>query len=358
VFDGASFGLHEDRSLALQLPAFAESVVTARWSRQGEGWRCADGPLAPPQDDERSDYAACVLALRDHVEKRGFPGALVELSGDIDSALCAAMAVDALGPERVTVFVLPGGTVPTSALAGAREIADRLGVACKVVPIETALIGIEQALTSAGADKASDTFEESVETHARSTVLTVLANRFGLMLVHARNKSQLLIGDATHHGDANAFNPIKDLYGSEALKLARLRNAWRPADARGAGGVVIPEQANANTLADQGDAGVVPSHKMLDAILERLVERDEPVAEVAAAGFDRETVARVARLITNAEGKRRLAAPGPRITRKSVSGGPRYPIVSRFADTGANLPPPDATLHPPSLTARVDPVDF
>jgi len=355
VFDGASFALHDDCSLALQLPAFAESIVTTRWGRQADGWRCVDGPVAPAQDDERSDYSACVLALRDYTAKRGFPGVLVALSGDVDSALCAAMAVDALGPECVTAFVLPGRAVPASVLADAKGIADRLGIKCSVLPIEPALNGIEQAIASALTD---GTTEKSIEGHARSAMLAALADRLGLILVHASNKSQFLIGHATLSGDANAFNPIKDLHGSEVQKLAHLRNAWRPADARGADGVVIPENVVASALADQDGADALPSYEVLDAILGRLVERGEAVADVAAAGFDREIVARVAGLIFSAECRRRLTAPGPRITLQSVSGGLRYPIANRFTDTGENLPPPDATLYPPPLTTRTDPVDF
>ena len=354
VFDGASFALHDDCSLALQLPAFAESVVTTQWVRQADGWRCVDGPLASPQDDDRSDYAACVLALRDYVAKRGFPGVFLALSGDVDSALCATIAVDALGPEGVTAFVLPGRAVSEPALADAKGIADRLGITCSVLPVEPALDGIEQAIASALTDGAN----KNSEAHVRSAMLAALADRLGLMLVHASNKSQRLIGHATLSGDANAFNPIKDLYGSEVQKLAHLRNAWRPADARGADGVVIPENVIANTRADQGGAGALPSYEVLDAILGRLVERGESVADVAAAGFDRETAARVAGLIFSAECKRRLTAPGPRIALQNVSGRPRYPIANRFTDTGETLPPPDAALYPPPLTTRTDPVDF
>lgn len=363
VFDGASFALHDDCSLALQLPAFVESVRTSRWLRQDGTWRCADAPMTRLEDDDdRADYAACVLGLRDYVEKNRFPGVILGLSGGIDSALCAAMAVDALGPQRVRAVMLPSRFTAPASTRDAAAVASALGMECETLPIGAAVEGIERALAPRFAGTARDVTEENIQARVRGVMLMALSNKSGLMLMTTGNKSEMSTGYATLYGDMNGgFNPIKDLYKTQVFRLARLRNAWRPEGSRGPAGTVIPQNVidkppSAELREDQRDSDTLPPYEVLDAILARLVEGDESVATIAAAGFDREMVAAVARMLSAAEFKRRQAAPGVKVTLKNFGRDRRYPIVNRFRDDGAPLPEPSTVDVPRS--SRNDVVDF
>src|SRR5580704_11666002 len=230
VFDGASFALNADRSIAFQLPAFREMVVTTHWSRfdnksNGSTWRCAQGPIAAPLEFDRADYTACMLGLRDYVEKNRFNGVVIGLSGGIDSALCAAMATDALGADRVRCVMLPFRYTSQASLDDAAGIARALGVRYDIVPIETAVQGLEAALAGVFAGAARDVTEENLQARARGTILMAISNKFGAMVVTTGNKSEMSVGYATLYGDMNGgFNPIKDLYKTEVYRLARLRN--------------------------------------------------------------------------------------------------------------------------------------
>jgi NAD+ synthase len=340
VFDGASFALNADRSIAFQLPAFREAVVTTQWSRAGAGWRCAPGPIAPPDDFDQADYTACVLGLRDYVEKNRFKGVVLGLSGGADSALCAAMATDALGGERVRCVMLPYRYTSQESLDDAAAVARILGVRYDIVPIESAVRGLDAALAGVFAGTPADVTEENLQSRARGTILMAISNKFGLMVVTTGNKSEMSVGYATLYGDMNGgFNPIKDLYKTEVYRLARLRNRWKPEGARGPEGQVIPENVltrapSAELRENQTDQDSLPPYDVLDAILERLVEREESVAAITAAGFDRDTVLKVERLLYLAEYKRRQAAPGVKVTLKNFGRDRRYPIVNRFLDPG------------------------
>src|ERR1700683_1510860 len=350
VFDGASFALNADRSVAFHLPAFTEAVVTTRWSRAGGTWRCTDGPIATLDEGDKSDYAACVLGLRDYVDKNRFPGVVLGLSGGIDSALCAAMATDALGADRVRCVMLPYRYTAQESLDDAAAIAHALGIRYDVVPIESAVNGLEQALAGVFGNALRDVTEENLQSRARGTILMAISNKFGLMVGTTGNKSEMSAGYATLYGDMNGgFNPIKDLYKTEVYRLSRLRNGWKPEGALGPDGVVIAENAitrapSAELRENQTDQDSLPPYDVLDAILERLVEREEPVASIIAAGFDRDTVMRVERLLYLAEYKRRQAAPGVKVTLKNFGRDRRYPIVNRFRDPGTPLPEPDRTV--------------
>ena len=364
VFDGASFALHGDRTLALQLPAFAEAIVTTRWVRTAGAWRCIEGFRVPlDEGDDKADYAACVLGLRDYVNKNDFPGVVLGLSGGIDSALCAAIAADALGPQRVRGVMLPYRFTSERSLVDAATTATALGIAYEVLPIEAAVNGLEAALASALAGRPRDVTEENLQARARGTMLMALSNKFGLMLVTTGNKSEMSVGYATLYGDMNGgFNPIKDLYKTEVYRLARLRNEWKPDGARGADGRVIPENIigkapTAELREGQTDQDTLPPYEVLDQILERLVEREQPIAEIVAEGFDRDTIVRMERMLAAAEYKRRQAAPGVKVTLKSFGRDRRYPIVNRFHDDGAPLPQPDETLVAPSAAAKTEAYD-
>jgi NAD+ synthase len=340
VFDGASFGLHGDCSPAFRLPSFREEVTTTRWERAGNQWRCIDGPMAANEEGEKADYAACVLGLRDYVDKNRFAGVVIGLSGGIDSALCATMAVDALGSKRVHCVMLPYRFTAQESLDDAAAVAAVLGVQYDVLPIASAVEGIESALTPLLAGVPRDVTEENIQSRARGVILMAISNKFGLMVVTTGNKSEMSVGYATLYGDMNGgFNPIKDLYKSEVFRLAQLRNSWKPEDARGPSGRVIAENIltrppSAELRENQKDEDSLPPYAILDPILERLVEREEPIAKIVEAGFDRETVARVERLLNIAEYKRRQAAPGVKVTLKNFGRDRRYPIVNRFRDSG------------------------
>jgi NAD+ synthase len=349
VFDGASFVLNTDRSLAAQLPAFEESITTLRWTKGDAGWRCA-GPVAPVLDGDEGDYAACVLGLRDYVQKNGFPGVLLGVSGGIDSALCAAIAVDALGADRVRGVMLPFRFTAQVSLDDAAKLAQGLGIRYEVLPIAQAVNGFEEILSGTFAGLPRDITEENLQARTRGTLLMAISNKTGAMVVTTGNKSEMSVGYATLYGDMNGgFNPIKDIYKTEVFRLSSLRNSWKPDGARGPSGEVIPvniitRPPTAELRENQTDQDSLPPYDMLDAILERLVEREQPLAEIVAAGFDREIVARIDRLLNIAEYKRRQAAPGVKVTRRNFGRDRRYPITNKFRDSGKALPEPDDTL--------------
>jgi NAD+ synthase len=349
VFDGASFALNADLSVAAQLPAFSESITTLRWARSEAGWRCS-GPVAPALDGDSGDYAACVLGVRDYVGKNGFPGVLLGISGGIDSALCAAIAVDALGVDRVRGVMLPYRYTAQVSLDDAAKLASALGIRYEVLPIAQAVEGFEAILATTFAGLPRDITEENLQARTRGTLLMAISNKTGAMVVTTGNKSEMSVGYATLYGDMNGgFNPIKDIYKTEVFRLSRLRNAWKPDGALGPSGEVIPENIivrppTAELRENQTDQDSLPPYDMLDGILERLVEREEPLASIVAAGFDREVVARIDRLLNIAEYKRRQAAPGVKVTSRNFGRDRRYPITNRFRDAGKPLPEPDQTL--------------
>jgi NAD+ synthase len=350
VFDGVSFGLHADCSLAFQLAAFQEVVVTTQWLRRGTIWRCDNGPMVAAVESEGADYAACVLGLRDYVNKNGFPGVVLGLSGGVDSALCAAMAVDALGAERVRCVMMPHKFTAQESLDDAAACAKALGVSYQILPIAPAVEGLEAALSPAFTGLQRDVTEENLQARARGTILMAISNKFNVMVVTTGNKSEMSVGYATLYGDMNGgFNPIKDLYKTEVFRLSRLRNSWKPDGAMGPDGPVIPENIitrppTAELRENQKDEDSLPPYGVLDPILERLVEREEPISTIVAAGFDEAMVVRVERMLNIAEYKRRQAAPGVKVTLKNFGRDRRYPITNRFRDPGKPLPAPDATL--------------
>ncbi len=363
VFDGASFALNSDLSVAAQLPAFEESITTLCWTRDDSGsWRCS-GPIAPAIDGDKADYAACVLGLRDYVGKNGFPGVLLGISGGIDSALCATMAVDALGANRVRGVMLPFRFTAQISIDDAAQVARNLGIRYEVLPIAKAVNGFEEILADTFAGLGRDITEENLQARTRGTLLMAISNKTGAMVVTTGNKSEMSVGYATLYGDMNGgFNPIKDIYKTEVFRLSRLRNSWKPDGALGPSGEVIPPQIitrppTAELRENQTDQDSLPPYDMLDAILERLVEREEPLATIIAAGFDREVVARIDRLLNIAEYKRRQAAPGVKVTRKNFGRDRRYPITNRFRDDGRPLPLPDDSLVPRSSRGAAESFD-
>jgi NAD+ synthase len=349
VFDGASFVLNADCSLAAQLPSFADSITTLQFTRSADGWRCA-GPFAPVPEGDEGDYAACVLGLRDYVQKNGFPGVLMGVSGGIDSALCAALAVDALGAERVRGVMLPFRFTAQVSLDDAAQLAERLGIRYEVLPIAEAVNGFESILSGTFAGLPRDITEENLQARTRGTLLMAISNKTGAMVVTTGNKSEMSVGYATLYGDMNGgFNPIKDIYKTEVFRLCSLRNRWKPEGALGPAGEVIPvniitRPPTAELRENQTDQDSLPPYDILDGILERLVEHEEPLADIIAAGFDRDVVLRIDRLLNIAEYKRRQAAPGVKVTRKNFGRDRRYPITNKFRDLATPPAKPDEAL--------------
>src|SRR5579883_399906 len=350
VFEGASFALNADRSLACQLPAFRPFVARTVWERRGETWRCVKGPRVLIEEGDEADYTACVLGLRDYVEKNRFPGVVLGLSGGVDSALSAAMAVDAVGASRVHAIMLPSRFTSNESLSDAAACAAALNIRYDTIPIAGPVEAIEAALQPLFAGRLRDVTEENIQSRARGLILMSVSNKLGAMLVTTGNKSELSAGYATLYGDMNGgFNPIKDLYKMEVYRLSRLRNSWKPEGALGPDGRVIPpniiaKAPSAELRENQKDEDSLPPYPVLDAILERLVEKDMRLADIAAQGYDLETVKKVERLLYLAEYKRRQAAPGVKITLKNFGRDRRYPIVNRFRDPGTPPPQPDKTL--------------
>jgi NAD+ synthase len=364
VFDGASFALNADRSIAFQLPAFREMVFTTHWSRTPSGWRCAPGPMAPAEELDQADYTACMIGLRDYVDKNRFRGVVLGLSGGVDSALCAVLAADAIGADRVRGVMLPYRFTSQESLDDAQAVARALGIRYDMVPIEQAVHGLEAALTGIFAGAPRDVTEENLQARARGVILMAISNKFGLMVVTTGNKSEMSVGYATLYGDMNGgFNPIKDLYKTEVYRLSRLRNRWKPHGALGPDGRVIVENVltrapSAELRENQTDQDTLPPYDVLDQILERMVEREEPLATIIAAGFDRETVMKVERMLNLAEYKRRQAAPGVKVTLKNFGRDRRYPITSRFHDSGTALPAPEKAAGKSPVRAKAGAADF
>ena len=338
VFDGASFAFNADRKLAFQMSQFEDQVIVTTWRRGEEGWFCDEGPMSRIPEGEEADYRACMLGLRDYVNKNGFKGVVLGLSGGIDSAICAALAVDALGEERLHAIMLPYKYTSSESLADAEICAKMLGCRYDVVPIREPVEGFMSALSSLFEGTESGVTEENLQSRTRGTILMAVSNKFGSMVVTTGNKSEMSVGYATLYGDMNGgFNPIKDLYKMQVYALARWRNAHTPPGALGPTGLVIPQniidkEPSAELRPDQTDQDSLPPYPVLDDILESLVEHEMAVDDIVARGHDRELVHRIEHLLYIAEYKRRQSAPGVKITRKNFGRDRRYPITNRFRD--------------------------
>ena len=334
AFDGASFVLNADRSLAVQMPAFVERIAITNWTRTDKGWVCEQGERAPIESGHASVYSAMVLALRDYVNKNRFPGVVIGLSGGIDSALTAAVAVDALGAARVRCVMMPSRYTAQESLDDAAEIARLLGVDYDIVPIETAVDTFGAMLAPLFEGRAADTTEENIQSRIRGLILMALSNKFGHMVIATGNKSELSVGYATLYGDMNGgYNVLKDVYKMDVFALSRWRNANSCSIGLGPKTAVMPDNVitrppSAELRADQKDEDSLPPYDELDAILERFIEGEQSQAEIIDAGFAADTVHRVVRLVLGNEFKRRQSAPGPRVTSRAFGRGRRYPITS------------------------------
>jgi len=336
VFDGGSFVLGADASLRAQAPAWTENVLITEWSRDGDAWVCAETERHPPPDGDRAIYAAMVLGLRDYVRKSGFPGVLIGMSGGIDSALTAAVAADALGPENVHCVMMPSPYTSQESLDDALEAARLLGVRLDSVSIEPAMNAFAEMLADAFAGTEADTTEENIQARSRGLALMALSNKTGSMVVSTGNKSEMSVGYATLYGDmCGGYSVLKDVYKTKVFELSHWRNENRPDGALGPDGMVVPENIifkppTAELKHDQKDEDTLPPYDALDAILTGLNERDMSIDDVVAEGHDRALVLRIWRMLLGAEYKRRQAPPGVKITGRSFGRDRRYPIVNAF----------------------------
>jgi len=338
VFDGASFVLNPGGKLAVQLPAFDESIIAVDFIEGAEGWRAETGLRETLPDAWELDYRAMVIGLADYLAKCGFSKVLLGLSGGIDSALVAAIAADALGPENVRCVMMPSEYTSQHSLDDAADVAHALGCQHDMMPISGARAAIGETLAPLFVGAKPDLTEENIQSRLRGLLLMALSNKFGEMLLTTGNKSEVAVGYATIYGDmAGGYNPLKDLYKTRVFETCRWRNANHRPWMKGPAGVVIPPRVidkppSAELRADQKDSDSLPPYDVLDAILDCLIDLDLSVAETVARGYDRDIVKRVEKLIYLSEYKRFQSAPGTRLTKRAFWLDRRYPMVNQWRD--------------------------
>jgi NAD+ synthase len=336
AFDGASFVLNSDGSTAHQLPDWEEHIRLTHWTRGTRGWNCDPGEMARLEPFPSDAYHAMMIGLRDYVNANRFSGVVLGLSGGIDSAICAAIAADALGPDRVWAVMLPSRFTSQASLDDAAACAEMIGCKLDTIPIAPAVEAFDTMLSGSFADKDYDITEENIQSRIRGVSLMALSNKFGPMLMTTGNKSEMSVGYATIYGDmAGGYNPIKDAYKMTVFAISKWRNANRPRLGLGPLGAVMPESIitkppSAELRPDQKDSDSLPDYPVLDPILLGLVEEELSVDEVAARGFDRDVVARIERLLCIAEYKRRQAPPGVKLGKRNFGRDRRYPITNAF----------------------------
>ncbi|MBF0295765.1 MAG: NAD+ synthase [Magnetococcales bacterium] len=334
VFDGGSFAMNRDGSVAVRAASFREALTLIAVAREPGGEvRFLPGEVAAEMEENAEIHAALTLGLRDYVTKNRFASVVLGLSGGIDSALTAAICVDALGADRVHALMMPSPYTSQASLEDAATIAVRLGIRLSELPIGALFDCFRHALAGEFAGLAEDATEENLQSRIRGTLLMAVSNKRGGLLVTTGNKSEVSVGYATLYGDmAGGFSVLKDLLKQRVRSLAEDCNRW----ARERGQTPpIPERVlerppSAELRPDQKDEDSLPPYPVLDRILELYVEQERGAEEIVAAGLDRATVARVIRLVDGNEYKRRQAAPGVRITRRAFGKDRRYPITNGF----------------------------
>jgi NAD+ synthase len=338
VFDGGSFVLNADCKLAIQMPTWREALTITDWTRQANGWVCEGGEREAMPDGLEAIYQAMMLGLGDYVRKNRFPGVVLGLSGGIDSALTAAVAVDALGADRVHCIMMPSRFTSQDSLDDAAEVARLLGTRLDSIAIEDAVSAFTGMLTPLFVGRTADTTEENIQSRIRGVTLMAVSNKFGSMVITTGNKSEMSVGYATLYGDmCGGYNVLKDLYKMQVFALSRWRNEHHPAGGKGPRGLVMPERVitkppTAELRANQKDEDSLPPYPKLDDILQCLVEGEMPVEDIMRRGHDLQTIKRVEHLLSIAEYKRRQAPPGVKITRRNFGRDRRYPITNAFRD--------------------------
>jgi NAD+ synthase len=343
VFDGASFALNRHGVLALQMPAMDEAIAHLTLTEGPDGWHIEEAEKAPLPDAWDADYRVMVQSLRDYLGKSGFAKVLLGLSGGIDSALVAAIAADAIGPENVRCVMLPSEYTSAHSLEDAEAVARNLGCALDTLPISGPRAAVSDALAPFFNGTAAGVAEENVQSRLRGLLLMALSNKFGEMLLTTGNKSEVAVGYATIYGDmAGGYNPIKDLYKTRVFETCRWRNANHRPWMMGPAGEVIPPRVidkppSAELRADQKDEDSLPPYEVLDAILEGLIDEEKSIADLVADGFDLDLLKKVEHLVYISEYKRFQSAPGARLTKRAFWLDRRYPIVNRWRDPSGTL---------------------
>ncbi|MCB2107933.1 MAG: NAD+ synthase, partial [Rhodobacteraceae bacterium] len=341
VFDGGSFVLNADRSLAVQMPWWQTVTTVTEWSKVGDdSWTCQLQEPAAAPDRLDNVYNALMLGLRDYVGKNRFPGVVLGMSGGIDSALCAAVAADALGPDKVHCVMMPSPYTSRESLEDAEACAKMLGAKYDTINIGPAMDAYDTMLGPLFKGTNADITEENLQSRARGMTLMAISNKFGPMVVATGNKSEMSTGYATLYGDmCGGYAVIKDVYKTMVFALCRWRNEHKPAGALGPDGMVMPERIitkppSAELKPNQTDQDTLPPYDVLDGILEGLIDREDSIADIAKRGYDLDTVKRVDRMLRAAEYKRRQAPPGVKITGIAFGRDHRYPITNAFRDPG------------------------
>lgn len=337
-FDGGSFALSSTGEIVQSLPNFTEDLSLSRWEKSATGWQCVEAKVSDQMVGLCADYAAMVLALRDYVDKNKFPGVLLGLSGGIDSGLSAAVAADALGPERVRCVMMPSRYTSKDSLDDAADNANRLGTPYDIVPIEPAVEAFGTMLAPLFAGTQPGIAEENIQSRTRAVILMALSNKLGHMVLTTGNKSEMAVGYATLYGDmCGGYNALKDLYKMEVYALAAWRNHNVSAIGLGPAGEVIPQRIidkapSAELRENQKDQDSLPPYPALDDMLHAFVEDEEEIEDVVARGHDVATVQRIQNLLYVAEYKRRQAPPGVKIGTRNFGRDRRYPITNRYRD--------------------------
>lgn len=344
MFDGGSFVLNPGGALAAQAPFFEEAYLHLDFTRGPDGWRCAEGEKTLPPSEYEGDYRVMVETVRGYFAKTGFSEALIGLSGGVDSALVAAIAADALGPDRVRCVMLPSEFTSQESLGDAADVAGRIGCRLDTLPIKDGVAAVEASLAPFFSGRDRDLTEENLQSRLRGLFLMALSNKTGALLLTTGNKSEMAVGYATLYGDmCGAFNPLKDLYKTRVFETCRWRNAEHRAWMRGPAGAVIPERVidkppSAELRPDQKDEDSLPPYEVLDSILEFLIDREASLDEITAAGHDRGTVKRIENLLYISEYKRFQSPIGTRLTPRAFWLDRRYPITNRWRDRGGYEP--------------------
>ena len=336
VFDGASFAWNSDGTEIQRLPAFEEALAYSDWQKTGKGWQGKSEQSASVLKELEADWKAMCLALGDYVNKNGFPGVVLGMSGGIDSAISAAIAADALGPDRVWAVMMPSKYTSDHSFEDAKACAEALGVKYDIIDVEPAIAAMGGILADTFKGRDPDTTEENIQSRMRGVVLMALSNKFGPMVLSTGNKSEMAVGYATLYGDMNGgYNALKDVYKTDVYRLARWRNEQNSAPGLAPAGTVIPERIitkppSAELKPDQTDQDSLPDYDVLDEILTGLVENEHGPNEIAAQGHDPNLIARIENMLYRAEYKRRQAPPGVKIGRKNFGRDRRYPITNKF----------------------------
>ncbi|MDC0563402.1 NAD+ synthase [Alphaproteobacteria bacterium] len=335
VFDGSSFALNLGGKIASQMPSFSEGLSLLE-VRSQSGTCHLTGQISRPAAAEEDVWRALTLGVRDYVEKNGFPGVILGLSGGVDSAIVAVLAVDALGPERVRVVMMPSDYTADISLADAEELADNLSLTLETIALRAGMDAFDSMLEASLEGTEMDVTEENIQSRLRGMILMALSNKFGNMVLATGNKSEYAAGYSTLYGDmCGGFAPIKDVWKTEIFKLCEWRNTALPRGVLGPDGEVIPRRIitrppSAELRPDQQDTDSLPPYDILDAILIALTEEMADTDTIVSRGYERETVERVSAMLFRTEYKRFQAAPGPKVTPRAFGRDRRLPLTSGF----------------------------